>query len=167
MSRHFNPGKMERYTFYIKINSDVPSIVRNYYENYTPSHIDDSGFDLPTIDEYTISPGIHRGTPLKFGISGCMVDNMTGGNVGYYLYPRSSFHKTPLIVGNHVGIIDAGYRGSIMGMVKNLDTKEYCVDVNTKLFQICAPDLSPFRVKVVDTLPSSSRGEGGFGSTGK
>jgi dUTP pyrophosphatase len=167
MSRYFNPDKMERYTFYIKLEDKIPSIVRSYYENYTPSHSNDSGFDLPTIDEYTITPGIHRGTPLKFGISGCMIDNMTGKCVGYYLYPRSSFHKTPLIVGNHIGIIDAGYRGAIMGMVKNLDTEDYIVNVYTKLFQICAPDLSPFRVKVSDSLPKSSRGEDGFGSTGQ
>ena len=41
------------------------------------------------------------------------------------------------------------------------------VDKGTKLFQLCAPDLSPFNVVVVDSLPESSRGSDGFGSTGK
>lgn len=166
MARHYNDSH-PRYTFYIKLEDNIPSIVRSYYENYVPSHSDDSGFDLPTIDEFHIPHNLYRGTPLKFGISGCMIDNTTGNCVGYYLYPRSSFHKTPLIVGNHVGIIDAGYRGQIMGMVKCLVPEGYNVDVNTKLFQICAPDLSPFRVKVTNDLPKSSRGEDGFGSTGQ
>ena len=34
-------------------------------------------------------------------------------NIGYYLYPRSSISKTPLILANSVGIIDSGYRGNI------------------------------------------------------
>ena len=44
---------------------------------------------------------------------------------------------------------------------------KYSLDYKkTKLFQICSPDLSPFSVKVVEYLPDSSRGSGGFGSTG-
>ena len=53
--------------------------------------------------------------------------------VGYYLYPRSSFHKYNLVVGNHLGIIDAGYRGPITGMVKPLHLTEHenCVFMQT------------------------------------
>ena len=88
--------------------------------------------------------------------------------VGYYLYPRSSFHKYPLIVANHLGIIDAGYRGNITGMVKPFNSKNNVeIKKNTKLFQICSHDLSPFNIKIVDELPPSSRGNDGFGSTGK
>ena len=36
-----------------------------------------------------------------------------------------------------------------------------------RLFQICMPDLSPFSVKIVDSLNDTTRGGGGFGSTGK
>ena len=90
--------------------------------------------------------------------------------MGYYLYPRSSFHKYNLVVGNHLGIIDAGYRGPITGMVKPLHLTDHedfvSVSKKTKLFQICAPDLSPFNVELVQELPESSRGTDGFGSTG-
>ena len=41
------------------------------------------------------------------------------------------------------------------------------INKGTKLFQLCAPDLSHFDVKIVDSLPESSRGSDGFGSTGK
>ena len=36
-----------------------------------------------------------------------------------------------------------------------------------RLLQICMPNLSPFKVYIVDKLDNTIRGEGGFGSTGK
>jgi uncharacterized protein YggT (Ycf19 family) len=36
----------------------------------------------------------------------------------------------------------------------------------TKLFQICAPNLEPFHINIVDELDSTERGNNGFGSTG-
>ena len=56
-------------------------------------------------------------------------------------------------------------------MVKPLHLTELSnvirINKGVKLFQICAPDLSPFNIEIVNTLPESSRGEDGFGSTGK
>ena len=88
----------------------------------------------------------------------------------YYLFPRSSISKTPLLMANSVGIIDKDYRGNIMAKVRMIplnDTQDkYLVEAGTRLFQLCTPDLSPFKIKVVDNLSVTSRGEGGFGSTG-
>ena len=168
---------MSRYTLFIKLQDDLNEDIYNYYTNYKPKHEDDSGFDLPAVQDYhihTISPvvGFVKSIGIKFGISCCMKNNDTGKCVGYYLYPRSSFHKYNLVVANHLGIIDAGYRGPITGMVKPLHLTNdimSTVDIDTgmKLFQICAPDLSPFNVELVTELPESSRGTDGFGSTGK
>ena len=92
-------------------------------------------------------------------------------NVSYYLYARSSIYKTPLILANSVGIIDAGYRGEIMGAFRYIprsdSDEEYTVKRGTRLLQICSRDLSPFSFSVVDELSETRRGEGGFGSTGK
>jgi len=96
----------------------------------------------------------------------------------YYLYPRSSIYKTPLMLANSVGIIDSGYRGWICSAMRFLPRKideeiggvfSYHVDPYTKLTQICHPNLLPFLVELVDdesVLESTTRGEGGFGSTG-
>jgi dUTP pyrophosphatase len=163
-----------KYTFYIKLDEDLPMDINKYYANYESAHNDDSGFDLPAIQEYIVNQTCQnnniKSTAINFGIKGCMKDNNTGICVGYYLYPRSSFHKYPLIVGNHLGIIDAGYRGNIMGMVKPLYPRprphpDIIIKKNTKLFQICSPDLSPFNIVIINELPESSRGTGGFGST--
>jgi dUTP pyrophosphatase len=61
-----------------------------------------------------------------------------------------------------------GYRGHLIGMVYNMKfNNSMKIEAGTRLFQICAPDLSPLSVKIVNSLPESARGEGGFGSTGK
>lgn len=87
---------------------------------------------------------------------------------GFYLYPRSSLSKTPLMLANHVGIIDSGYRGFFMGAFRNLEKDVFSVEKYQRLLQICTPDLKPFLVKLVDenTLSITERGSGGFGSTG-
>lgn len=97
---------------------------------------------------------------------------------GYYLYPRSSIVKTSMRLANSVGIIDSGYRGELMAVVDKNDTlndwktilKRDCKQYD-RLFQICAGDLKPFRVEIVENESELSgiteRGDGGFGSTGR
>ena len=95
----------------------------------------------------------------------------------FYLYARSSISKTPLMVANHVGIVDSGYRGNLIGAVRFLcgpsgssnTSDTYVVEKYTRLVQICMGNLEPFRVELVDSvdaLSTTSRGAGGFGSTG-
>jgi dUTP pyrophosphatase len=100
------------------------------------------------------------------------LENVYGASYssGYYVYPRSSISKTPLMLANHVGIIDSGYRGNLMAAVRKFPSaqSEYVVEKHTRLFQICHPSLCPIFVVLVheSELNSSERGEGGFGSTG-
>ena len=100
---------------------------------------------------------------------------------GFYTHPRSSLSKTPLRLANSTGIIDAGYRGNLIGMFdcfynssnssnSTSSNDNYCSAQSTRLLQICAPSLMPIYVEIVDTIedlgPSTSRGAGGIGSTG-
>lgn len=101
---------------------------------------------------------------------------------GFYLYPRSSISKTRMRLANSVGIIDAGYRGDIIAAVDTIGLfgsndiwhvwKETLSPIQKydRYFQLCAPDLSAFQVHIVDTEAElgalTTRGEGGFGSTG-
>lgn len=97
----------------------------------------------------------------------------------FYTYARSSISKTPLRLANNQGIIDAGYRGNLIGMFdciySNDDSddreQDYSMEAYSRILQICAPGLVPIYVHIVDRVeelgPSTSRGEGGFGSTGK
>ncbi len=101
-------------------------------------------------------------------------------NTGYYMHPRSSLSKTPLRLANSTGIIDAGYRGHLMGMfdVVNLpdnlsDSREadYFGRKFDRYLQICAPGMIPIIIEIVNSREElgeeTARGGGGFGSTGR
>jgi len=165
----------------------APQNVRDYYHNLPTSVLtkDDSGVDIMVPTDMNLNANsidINRSygevqniniigdnlTKIDHHIKCCMYDTTTNTLVGYYTYGRSSIYKYNLSVANSVGIIDMGYRGHLIGIVYNMKIDNYMkIDAGTRLFQICAPDLSPLSVKIVDSLPESARGEGGFGSTGK
>ena len=67
---------------------------------------------------------------------------------------------------NCVGIIDSGYRGPIMCALDNISDIEYVVKRGTRLVQICGPTLEPVTFKLKTELSTTTRGSGGFGSTG-
>ena len=134
-----------------------------------------SGFDLFTPHKYNITSNTTK-INLHVKVAAFKVFSDTRFRVdekfpiAYYLYPRSSISKTPLRLANSVGIIDSGYRGNIMAMVDLVHKDNYEVKQYTRLFQLTSPNLHPFKVEFVHTLDelgSTSRGEGGFGSTGR
>ena len=96
---------------------------------------------------------------------------------GFYMYPRSSTgSSTPLRLANSVGIIDAGYRGELMGYFNNVNPNyDYPVTKYQRLLQICTPNLTyPIYPQLVNELKEldyfimyNDRGDAGFGSTGK
>lgn len=130
----------------------------------------DAGFDLFVPTNYLIDPNTIS-KKINHGISCSMLFN--GIPTAYYLYPRSSMgSKTSLRLSNSVGIIDAGYRGHITGVVDNIDnTNNYEIKVNDRLMQICGPNIMypiyPILVETIEELGITIRGDGGFGSTGK
>jgi dUTP pyrophosphatase len=93
---------------------------------------------------------------------------LADGHAGLVL-PRSGLaarHGIALV--NAPGLIDAGYRGEVRVLLLNTDRSEsFSVSVGDRIAQLVivrheAPEL----VEVAD-LAASSRGEGGFGSTGR
>jgi dUTP pyrophosphatase len=80
---------------------------------------------------------------------------------------RSSIGKTPIRLANAVGLIDVGYRGEIIAIVDNIKTEDYTVEPGQRLFQLVAMDGSPIHFELVEKLSDTTRGGGGFGSTGK
>jgi dUTP pyrophosphatase len=121
---------------------------------------DDSGYDLFYCGPSVVVEPFKTAT-LALGIKG----ELRGPVHGYELWPRSSIGKTPLQMANGLGLIDYGYRGEIMGKVRNLSQEPYSIVKGVKLFQLCMPDKRPFNVVLVDHLTDTIRGEGGFGST--
>ena len=133
--------------------------VKTMYENHGHFHDGDAGLDLFIIHEQTIESGESTFIHLQIAC-----ENEEG--TPYLLMPRSSISKTPLRLSNSIGLIDPGYRGEIMAAVDNIKKEEYTVMPGQRLFQIVAMNGSPVHFRLVDELSVSSRGEGGFGSTG-
>ena len=151
----------------------VEHIARHNHKMETEEFAD-SGFDLITPYLKSSIVGSHRfisskvnKLDLKVKCSAVLYDrDGNTRNTGYYLYPRSSISKTFIRLANSVGIIDAGYRGSIMTMLDVVYGDEFYLEPYQRMFQICAPGLVPIMVELVDDLGiATSRGEGGFGST--
>ena len=145
---------------FIKCENDVKQHYIERVENPS-SYEDDSGFDLFIPNDITVPKGA-KGFKIKHHIS-CMPSEKHG----YYLYPRSSISKGKLRLSNSVGIIDCSYRGDIMAAVDNIGDCDYVLGKGTRSFQLCSPDLKPINVEMVDELPESYRGDGGFGSSGQ
>lgn len=133
------------------------------------NHID-AGFDLfcPETKRFT-SCGVNK---LDYQIicSAKLMNTNSSFNTGFYMYPRSSISKTNIRLANNVGIIDAGYRGHLMGMFDVIYVDEINVNNFDRHLQICAPGLIPIIVEIVDSREElgeeTARGDGGFGSTG-
>jgi dUTP pyrophosphatase len=133
----------------------------------------DSGFDL-FVPELTVFNVPFTSQFIDFSVKAemvyCDVQKDTIENTAFTVHPRSSLSKTPLMLANHTGIIDSGYRGSLIGAFRWLtkDALQYAVEKHTRLVQICHPSLCPIYVVLVDEnqLSNTIRGDGGFGSTG-
>jgi dUTP pyrophosphatase len=151
--------------------------LRNYINFYKPEYDrsdSNAGYDMHSSEDVHVEQ-----TPqfIPFGIIARLlrVEQMPGGESNEYLkteshfwlMPRSSIYKTGLMMANSTGVIDKSYRGElkapVWSMTANSDVKR-----GDRLFQIVAPDMGWIRnVRIVDSMPETQRGAGGFGSTGK
>jgi dUTP diphosphatase len=125
------------------------------------AHEGDAGLDLCSTIDVEVLPGERAMVPT--GISVAIPD----GHAGLVL-PRSGLaSRQGLTLANGPGLIDSGYRGEVTCAVVNLD-RDQAVKIRrgdriAQLVVVALPQILP---SWVDDLPSSSRGEGGFGSTG-
>ena len=138
----------------------INTIANKLYGNHGHFHNGDAGLDLYVLEDMIFYPGDTK--KIKFGIA-CEPED----GKAYYLLPRSSISKTPLRMANSIGLIDGGYRGEIMAVCDNIKDYEYKLESGTRLFQIVSSDSSPITYEMKDELSSTSRGSGGFGSTGQ
>jgi len=164
--------------------------IKEMYENHGHFYDGDAGLDL-FIPEDIVVPVNARGFSLMLGIqmemvrevpvgigrtpAGSEVMQYEGINVPYWMIPRSSIVKTMLRQSNSIGLIDAGYRGEVRGVVDNITPvmlttqpgDSVTIAAGTRLFQIVSMTGEPIKLEIVKELSDSTRGTGGFGSTGK
>jgi len=158
--------------------------------NARPYEERDAGFDLycANMEFASSSPNEKVVERISQNCSAAFYDTERGLFRAFWLLPRSSISRTSLRLANSVGLIDAGYRGTIQAATEwtsppgalwtsppsvdhevNSAVRRYQVHDGDRYFQLASPDLLPWsRVEIVDTIPGGPtlRGTGGFGSTG-
>jgi len=147
MSWHLRKMKMKVNVKKLDSNAVIPTYAKH----------GDAGMDLTATSKwYDESGNVCYGTGLAFEIP--------NGFVGL-LFPRSSNTKKDLILGNSVGVIDSGYRGSIMFKFRYLE-EGMVYDLGDRVGQILIMPYPQITFEEVDELSSTERGVGGYGSTG-
>jgi len=84
------------------------------------------------------------------------------------ILPRSGLgHKNGIVLGNLVGLIDADYQGPLMISTWNRGQQAFTINPLDRLAQLVIVPIQQVVFNVVEEFPSTDRGAGGFGSTGK
>lgn len=84
------------------------------------------------------------------------------------ILPRSGLgHKHGIVLGNLVGLIDSDYQGPLMVSCWNRSAAAFVVQPMERIAQLVIVPVVQAAFRRVDEFGASSRGEGGFGSTGR
>lgn len=122
-----------------------------------------AGLDLYATERHVIRPGQNKkvGTGIAFEIP--------EGYVGL-VSVRSSIGDAGICLANDLGTIDADYRGEIMLNLHNRWyplSNSYVIAPGQRIGQMVVVPAPLFELEEVDELSETTRGTGGFGSTGK
>lgn len=121
----------------------------------------DAGADLRSAVDVTLAPGERAMVPTGIAIA------LPDGHAAF-VHPRSGLAiKLGLSMVNTPGTIDAGYRGEILVLLINHDPREP-IDIKRgdRIAQLVVQKVEHAAFVEAAELPDSSRGSGGFGSTG-
>lgn len=121
----------------------------------------DAGADLRTAVDVVLAPGERALVPTGVAMA------LPHGYVGL-VHPRSGLAaRHGLTIVNAPGTIDAGYRGEIKVCLLNTDRSDPIrLARGDRIAQVVIQRVEHAVFAVVDQLPDSARGSGGFGSTG-
>jgi dUTP pyrophosphatase len=92
------------------------------------------------------------------------------GDPGYaaVVLPRSGLGaKHGIVLGNLVGLIDSDYQGQVLISVWNRGRSAYTIQPLERIAQLVVVPVAQVELEVVEEFEASSRGGGGFGSTGR
>lgn len=121
----------------------------------------DAGLDLAANADLVLGPG-ERGL-VPTGLAVAIPDGYAG-----LVLPRSGLaSRRGLTLANAPGLIDAGYRGEVTLSVVNLDPREKVeIQRGDRIAQLVVVPFAQAEPVLVEDLPETSRGVGGFGSSG-
>jgi dUTP pyrophosphatase len=125
-------------------------------------HEGDAGLDLSSRVDVTLRPGERATVPTGIAVA------IPRGYAGFVL-PRSGLaarHGIALV--NSPGLIDSGYRGEVAVVIINTDKHEaFHIKRGDRIAQLVIQKVIEATTLRVEELDETSRGSGGFGSTGR
>ena len=132
-----------------KLNPDAK--IPNY------AHAGDAGMDIYSIENIIIKSNETK--TIKTGLSGEIEE-------GYVVYFWGKSGLAQKGIDSLAGVIDSGYRGEWQVVLHNLDDTDYVVNKGDKIVQAIIQKVDQAEIIETIHLSDSSRGIGGFGSTG-
>ena len=121
-------------------------------------HAGDAGLDLFSAVDEVLGPGELKAVPT--GIQMAVPDGYVG-----LIWDKSGIS----LQGVHrlAGVVDAGYRGEVKVVMINLGKEPFAIKTGMKIAQLLLQPVVAAEVAEAADLDDTSRGEGGFGSTGR
>ncbi len=144
---------------------DVRILDRRLRENL-PAYATDgaAGLDLRACIESPLTLGPGRAELIPTGIAIHLDD------AGYaaLILPRSGLgHRHGIVLGNLVGLIDSDYQGQLMVSCWNRGAEPFTIEPLERIAQMVIVPVVQATLNIVDEFAASTRGAGGFGSTGR
>ncbi|MDK1017965.1 MAG: dUTP diphosphatase [Actinomycetota bacterium] len=120
----------------------------------------DAGADLVSCEAVTIAPGARA--LIATGVAIAIPEGYGG-----FVLPRSGLAvRTGVTVLNAPGLIDAGYRGEVKVALINHGEDPFVIEVGDRIAQLVVMAVEAPVYVQAESLEETSRGTGGFGSTG-
>ena len=119
-----------------------------------------AGWDIHALDDVNIPPMEMKILRTGFGLQ---------VPTGYYIsiVPRSSYGKKKIMISNSPATIDSDYTGEISVMIYNTSMDFFSISKGDRIAQMILLKYNEMEFDFVQEFDLTSRGDGGFGSTGK
>jgi dUTP pyrophosphatase len=125
-------------------------------------HEGDAGLDLPSRIDIVLDPGERAMVPTGVAVA------IPRGYAGFVLIRSGIAARHGIQCVNSPGLIDAGYRGEISVIMLNTDPREsFTLRRGERIAQLVLQRVEEATLVEVEDLDETTRGAGGFGSTGR
>ena len=121
-------------------------------------HVGDAGLDLFSVMDWVLKGGEARA--IATGIQVAIPEGYVG-----LIWDKSGISLKN--IHRLAGVVDSGYRGEIKIVMTNLSAEAFSIEKGMKIAQMLIQPVSKVKVVDAEELDDTSRGENGFGSTGK
>ena len=117
-----------------------------------------AGLDLYSVEKYRLAPGERR--LIHTGVNVAVPSGFYGR-----VAPRSGL-ALKFGIDTLAGVVDSDYRGEVGVILLNTGTQNFPIEVGDRIAQLVIEAILTPPIVQVDDLDDTSRGEGGYGSTG-